>query len=180
MREEEIWKDIEGYEGYYMVSNMGNVKSVERTARIGNGYRTVHERILKPRKNNDGYPYVNLCKDGNVKTCTIHRLVAQAFIPNPQSLPQVNHIDENKENNHVDNLEFCDIVYNCNYGTRNQKISKPVIAIDKVTGLIVEFASVHEAERKLGIAHQNICACLKGRCKSCGGFQWYYTNADTE
>lgn len=178
MREE--WRDIENYKGLYQVSNMGNVKSLERTVwNSGKGcYKTVHERILKPRKNRCGYPYVNLCKDGNVKTYTIHRLVAQAFMPNPQSLPQVNHIDENKENNHVDNLEWVTCKENINHGTRTAKTCKPIIAIHKITGLILEFQSIHEAERQMGIAHSSISACCRGKLKSVDGYTFFYADAD--
>lgn len=188
----EIWKDIEGYEGLYQVSNMGRVKSL-------NYHRTGKERILKLRKNRGGYLRVVLHKDGKGKDYYVHRLAANAFLENSKNLPQVNHIDQNKENNCINNLEFCSSKYNCNYGDRSErqaekmrgkkqseehvrkcaeKRSKPVIGIDKVTGLIVEFPSAKEAERQLGIANQSICACCKGRLKSTGGFYWYY--ADTE
>ena len=180
--EKEIWKDIEGYEGYYMVSNMGRVKSVERTARIGRGYRTVPERILKTCKTVKGYLYVYLYKDGKAKWYRIHRLVATAFCENPEGYTEVNHKDENKQNNCMENLEWCSRQYNNTYNGRAKKVaekqSKPVIAIEKRTGLIVEFASTHEAERKLGIAHQNICACLRGRYKTSGGFYWMYANVN--
>lgn len=185
MEEKEIWKDIEGFEGMYQVSNMGNVKSLKRTIwNSGKGcYRTVHERILKANKNNDGYLQVQLHQDGKRERYLVHRLVATAFLPNPDNLPQVNHIDENKENNCMDNLEWVTCKENANHGTRNKKISKPVIGIDMVTGLIVEFPSAKEAKSKLGIAQSHICHCLKGRQKSSGGFAWYYANnndADTE
>ena len=178
MREE--WRPVVGYEGLYEVSNMGKVKSLERMKWNGNGCYKIPERILKPKKDKGGYLQVNLSKDGKDKWCTVHRLVATAFLPNLDNLPQVNHIDENKENNCVQNLEWCSRSYNINYGTRNEKISKPILGIDRVTGLIVEFPSIREAERKLGIAPSNICACLKGRYKSCGGFYWMYADADTE
>ena len=178
---EEIWKDIVGFEGYYMVSNMGNVKSLN--------YRmTGKEGILKPSDNGTGYLQVILCKDGKSKHCYVHQLVATAFCENPYGYTEVNHKDEDKTNNCADNLEFCSRSYNCNYGTGNKRSSekqrndpnksKPVFGIDKVTGLIAEFASAHEAERKLGIAQSNITRCCKGKIKSVGGFYWYY--ADTE
>ena len=190
MREE--WRPVVGYEGLYEVSNMGRVKSVERTAWCGNGYRTVHERILRTRKNRYGYVIVNLYQEGKMKTCCIHRLVAESFIPNPDNLPDINHKDEDKTNNNVDNLEWCSRSYNNTYNGRakkagkkigkklrnHPKTSKPIIGIDKVTGLIVEFPSTHEASRQLGIGQNNICACCKGKLKSCGGFYWYYSNAD--
>lgn len=101
----EIYKDVEGYENLYQVSNMGNVKSL------------ISNKILKPAKNHNGYLYVCFSKQGKHKHHKIHRLVAQAFIDNPNSYPIINHRDENKTNNCVSNLEWCDHKYNINYGT---------------------------------------------------------------
>ena len=169
--EKEIWKDIEGYEGYYMVSNLGNVKSLNY-----NG--TDKEGILKPYDMGYDYLYVKLYKDGKKKWYRIHRLVATAFCENPHEFKEVNHIDEDRTNNCADNLEWCSREYNNNYGTRNQrvaeKLSKPVIAINKKTGLILEFSSAHEAERKTGIDPGNIIRCCKGKRNSAGGFYWMY------
>ena len=113
----EIWKDIKGYEGLYQVSNMGRVKSF-------NYKNTGKEGILNGSKNKRGYKIVHLCKNGKANHYLVHRLVAIVFIPNPNNYPEVNHIDENKTNNYVDNLEWCDGKYNLNYGTRNKRISK--------------------------------------------------------
>ena len=192
--EKEIWKDIEGYEGLYQISNMGRVKSL-------NYNNTGKEGILKTGKTAKGYLQVTLCKDGKKKGYRIHRLVATAFCENPMGYTDVNHIDQDKTNNKVENLEFCSRSYNCNYGTRNKriaekmrgrklpeehkkkvaekntnnpKLSKPVIAIDVRTGLIVEFASAHEAERETGINPSNIIKCCKGKANSAGGFYWMY------
>ena len=107
----EIWKNIEGYEGKYQVSNLGQVKSM-----IG------QEKVLHPKKHRNGHLQIGLHKDKKRKTMYIHRLVAQAFIPNPDNLPCVNHKDENPNNNNVDNLEWCTQKYNCNYGTRVDRI----------------------------------------------------------
>ena len=164
MKEE--WRDIEGFEGKYMASNTGKVKSL-------NYNKTGKEKIMKPQDNGDGYLFVQLCKDGKVKTCRINRLVAQAFLPNPNNLPEVNHKDENPKNNNVENLEWCSRQYNVDYS-----LSKAVIGIDKVSGLILEFPSVREAERQTDIASSNICACLKGRLKSTGGYYWHYAESE--
>ena len=174
----EEWRDIEGFEGKYQVSNMGRVKSL-------NYNHTGKERILKAGKSNIGYLQVDLCKDGKGKSYKIHRLVAQAFIPNPENYNEINHVDENKENNRVENLEWCDRSYNCNYGTRNKKsaekrrndlkMSKPVVGINKVSGLILEFPSAKEASRVTGVNQSSISACCKGkRYKSAGGYFWQY------
>ena len=112
---EEIWKDIQGYEGQYMVSNLGRVKSFKKNS---NG------NILKISDDGNGYKQISLYKNGKSKTWKIHRLVAIAFIPNPNDLPQVNHKDEDPSNNCVDNLEWCDGKYNSNYGNHNKKLSE--------------------------------------------------------
>ena len=169
----EIWKDIEGFEGYYQISNMGRVKSLERTVWNGRGYQKVPEKILEGGDNGYGYLKVELCKEGKVKTCRIHRLVAMAFIPNPNNLPEVNHKDKIRTNNKVENLEWCTSQYNVEYSQ-----GKAVIGINKVSGLILEFPSVREAERQTGIASSNICACLKGRLKSTGGYYWFYADSE--
>lgn len=105
---EEIWKDIKGYEGYYQVSNMGNVKSLERTVTKSDGVVQIRkERIMSKRESTDGYYIAKLNVNNNSKSIAIHRLVAQHFIPNPDNLPEVNHIDTNRKNNRVDNLEWC-------------------------------------------------------------------------
>lgn len=161
--ENEIWKDIAGYEGKYQVSNRGRVKSL-------NYNRTGQERILKVGNVGNGYLGVILYKNGKIKRCKIHRLVTTAFIPNPDNLPEVNHKDKNKTNNCVDNLEWCTTQYNIDYSK-----SKQVIGIHKVTGLILEFSSTMEAERITNIPNGNISKCCKGRRKSAGGYIWMYT-----
>lgn len=117
----EIWKPIKDYEGLYQVSNLGRVKSLERIDSLGHKRK---EKIFKPRKDKYGYLRVSLWKDGKGKMVSIHRLVAIHFIPNPDNLPEVNHKDENKENNTLSNLEWCDRKYNNNYGTRIQRFSE--------------------------------------------------------
>ena len=110
----EIWKDIEGYAGLYQVSNLGRVKSLKVS-------KIKSERIRKSYQQSSGYISIVLCKNGKVTNHKIHRLVANAFIDNPDNLPEINHKDEDKTNNCVDNLEWCDSSYNKNYGTRTEK-----------------------------------------------------------
>ena len=145
MNENEVWKDVIGYEGLYKVSDRGNVFSVER--RDSNG-RKCGGRILKPLYRTDGYLDVRLCKNGKPKGKKIHRLVAETFIPNPNGFPEVNHKDEIKTNNELSNLEWCDARYNSNYGSRNERLSKKVRAVNVENGEVLTFNSVSEAERK--------------------------------
>ena len=118
---QEIWKDIVGYEGFYQISNFGNVKSLSRKCGTKSKKYTCQERILKKRET-CGYYSVMLYKDGKTKQLKCSRLVAQAFIPNPNNLPCVNHKDENKHNDIVSNLEWCTVKYNSNYGLVKEKI----------------------------------------------------------
>ena len=143
---QEIWMDIKEYEGMYQISNLGRVKSLPRKG-------STTERILKPNKDTKGYNRVILTKNNSTKTFKIHRLVAEYFIPNPDNLPQVNHIDEVKDNNIVTNLEWCDTKYNCNYGHRNDSMKKRVRCIE--TG--VEFDSINEAAKYAGLKN---CTCI--------------------
>ena len=176
---EEIWRDIKGYEGLYQVSNTGKVKSL-------NYRRTGKERILKTRKDRYGYLLVNLYKDAKMGTYTVHRLVANAFLDNPENLPEVNHIDQDKTNNIASNLEYCSSSYNCNYGTRNQRMGeskkKPVYSIDKESGLFTYWESAKEAGEVLGINPSSIARCCKGSkyYNSAGGFYWHYASESEE
>lgn len=146
MTESEIWKDIVGFEGFYKVSNRGNVYSVERK-----NARGVNRggRILKPRYDKDGYLRVTLCKNGKQKTRFIHRLVASAFVPNQNGYPEINHRDENKVNNYAKNLEWCTREHNMNHGTQKERASqtrfKKVKAINIKTGEVLTFNSAKEA-----------------------------------
>lgn len=117
----EIFKDIEGYENLYQVSNLGNVKSL-------NYKHTGKEKILTPDKDRYGYFKVVLHKQGKRKKFFVHRLVAQAFLPNSQNLEQVNHKNEIKTDNRVQNLEFCTPKYNANYGTRNKRVAEKKVS----------------------------------------------------
>lgn len=184
---EEIWKDIAGYEGYYQVSNLGRVRSLDRyVATVGNksGQRLVRGRIIKQtaRYTNDvlGYYCVNLSKKGTDKLYTVHRLVATAFIPNPDNLPCVNHKDECKFNNRSDNLEWCTIGYNNSYGTArersSQKTRMPVLKFDLSGNKICRYDSLKDAANIEGISKGNIanvCVNRNGK-KSLNGFIFMY------
>lgn len=172
----EEWKDIQGYEGKYQVSNYGRVKSLARYRKNnGNSQSFQGERILKQSVNNKGYCVVELCRDAKRKRHTVHRLVASAFISNDENKEQVNHKDENKQNNHVDNLEWCTCKENINHGSHNEKMAKtkgtPVIANDE-TGTEIEFYSLAEAERQTGVSQGNISRCLNGERGQAGGMYW--------
>ena len=162
----EYWKPVVGYEGLYEVSNWGRVKSLK----FGK------EKILKPIIRH-GYYFVGLSKNGIVKSYSVHRLVAQVFIPNPNNLPCVNHKDENKQNNVVSNLEWCTHEYNNSYGTRSKRVaekqSKPVLQYDLEGNLIKEWVSINECGRN-GFNQGGICKCCNGKQKIYKGFIWKY------
>lgn len=178
----EIWKDIEGYEGLYMVSSLGRVKRLESK-------KCKHDRIITPQ-NNNGYFRVTLSKYGKVLQYRLHRLVAEAFIPNPNNYPVVNHKDENKQNNMIwvnedgsidynkSNLEWCTQQYNCNYGGRTEKIitklSKPVLQYNKEGKLLNEWRGTNEAAKKLNLNSRGINTCCLGKIKTSGGYIWKY------
>ena len=186
MTENEVWKDVKDYEGLYQVSDRGNVRSVARKDSIG---RKCGERVLKPIPHTGGYLRVQLCKNGVKKSKMIHRLVLEAFVENPNNLPEVNHKDENPSNNELSNLEWCDAGYNSNYGTRTEKIalalSKKVRAVNIENGEVVRFKSIEEAGRK-GYASGNVSLACRGLYKTdtgrlmggdgrtYRGHKWYY------
>lgn len=178
--EKEIWKDIKGYEDDYMISSYGRVRSVDRMKTLSNGVKRLHKgRILKPKKDKYGYLICSLSKNSKLKSFTVHRLVAEAFIQNPDNFPIINHKDENPTNNFASNLEWCDFKYNSNYGTaiqrRAEKRSKTVLQIDKETGqVIAEYPSTQEAARKLNICQSTISECCNGKRNTAGGFKWQY------
>ena len=152
-------KDIKNYEGIYGITSCGKVWSYKR------------KKFLKPTDNGSGYLIVQLCKNGEVKTYSLHRLVAQAYLPNPENLPQVNHRDENKTNNCLQNLEWCDAKYNANYGTRNETIKKPILQFTLDGEFVREWSSATDVGKTVNVG---ICNCLKGRKKSAYGYIWEY------
>lgn len=171
----ERWKDIEGYGGRYKISDRGRIKSYAQDTKSGK----IHDGFETKK----GYKSVCLYKDKTAKRIPVHRLVAQAFIPNPNNLPQVNHIDEDKHNNSVENLEWCDNDYNAHYGNHFKNIamanrccettSVKVYSVSK-DGSVEHFDSIGEAERQTGLSHCNIVRTLKGRTHHCGEREWYY------
>lgn len=172
----EEWRDVVGFEGLYQVSNLGNVK------RIKNGSGTQPGRILKPRINR-GYYRVNLSKNSHTTDKRIHRLVAQAFIPNPENKPEIDHIDGNVQNNNIDNLRWVtpkenmqnentkDVLINRKkrYGKENHS-SRPIICEELQT----LFWGANEAQRCTGIWQQSICKVLSGKRNTAGGLHWRY------
>ena len=157
-------KPIKGFEGLYEVDDLGNVYSVRRN------------KIMSPVIINSGYYTVKLSKNKILTRYLIHRLVAQAFLDNPDNLPCVNHKDEDKTNNSVDNLEWCTYQYNNSYNDKGKRISAtksiPVYQFDLTGNLIKEWKSMKEAGKSLGIDEANISAACSGKLKTYKGFIW--------
>lgn len=182
----EEWKYIDGFDNGYMVSNIGRVKTKEFTYTLYGKIQVKPEHILKTVVRKDGYCKVNLGGYRNQKTLNLHRLVATAFIPNPQNLPCINHKDENPTNNVADNLEWCSYKYNNNYGTFKEKhsmafknypkFSKPVVQMTIDGQDIQEFPSIAEAARSLGKNYVNIAEYLKepNKRNHAYGYKWRY------
>lgn len=155
-------KDIPGYEGLYAATEDGKIWSYKKNS------------FIDPNSSTHGYKQIQLWKNGKYKTFRWHRLIALTFIPNPNNLPEVNHKDENKFNNAVDNLEWCERNYNHNYGTRNERTAKnnmkKVICVE--TGEI--FESVSSAAASVNRCANTMSKHLKGGSKTCGGLHWEY------
>lgn len=189
----EEWRDIPGYEGLYQVSNTGHVKSLDR--KCGNNHIYKSRMITERVKNH--YLQVQLYKNSQMKNCNVHRLVALAFIPNPENKPTVNHIDENKLNNSVDNLEWATHKENTNYGTAPQRrvthrnyaaIRKKVIKTNKEHGncrpvnqydlegnFVAYYESMSDAGRSMGLSRTSgIYLVCNHKCKSYMGYKWEY------
>lgn len=165
--EKEIWKEIDGFPDYE-VSNLGRVCS----------FKKKYPRIMKPGKSSSGYLQVILYTGGKGVRKTIHRLVAEAFVPNPENKPEVNHIDEDKKNNVAENLEWVTRRENNNHGTRNRRDAetkrKAVVQYTTKGVFLAEYPSIKEAGRVTGINKSHICQVCRGKEKTAGGYLWLY------
>ena len=171
----EVWKDIAGFEGLYQVSSLGRIKSFRRSTK----FHGQSEHFLSPTITPNGYETVTLYTGPRGRhKFLVHRLVAQAFIPNPNHFEAVNHKDENKRNNCVDNLEWCTLAYNNSYGTA--RIRETLTKGTPIQQLTLEgyplaiYNSVSIAAQLLGLPKQGIKDCLSGKCQSSSGYIWKY------
>jgi len=179
---QEIWKDISGYEGIYQISNLGNVKSISYQGFI-------REHLMKPKSHHTGYKTVMLCKEGVQKNKSVHTLVAYAFIPNPQNKPYVNHIDGDKANNCVSNLEWVTAKENTGHAIKNNlrldsnmrgrkgnnsPLKKSVLQCDSSGNIIRKWECISAAARHFDCNPCTIVNCCAGRIKSCKGYIWKY------
>lgn len=187
----EIWKDVVGYEGYYQVSNLGRVKSLDRVITDKMGLmKNLKGFVKKLTLDAKGYVVVKLSMDGERTQYRVHRLVAEAFIPNKEKLPFINHKDEVKENNHVDNLEWCTCEYNNRYGTCPERTRNKIRELGRMKAVVQlslsgkkinEYESVSDASRETGVIRQNIRNAANGgfyvhgkwmRLHTAGGYKW--------
>lgn len=195
----EVWKDIKGYTGLYKVSNLGQVSRVIREKRGRGVHGFTKGGLLKQECCRNGYVRVALYLNGKSKHFLVHRLVGIAFIDNPNNLPEINHKDEIKNNNTVENLEWCTGKYNSNYGTGKiravenrdirkqvantdyqaiaEKTRKSVKQLDLDGTLIKIWKYQKQVTKQLGIRQGSISNCCIGRCHTAGGYKWEYNNA---
>lgn len=171
----ELWSPVKGYETLYAISNYGRVKSIARVVKRSTSPIKVRERILKCSLNK-GYKFVVFSRWGKLRTKYIHRLVAEAFVPNPNGFKIINHKDENKVNNIYTNLEWCSSSYNNSYNGAAVRRAilkrKPISQYDKDGVFIRNWAHAREAAEELGISKRAIYECCKGRSRTSGGFIW--------
>lgn len=173
----EVWKDINGYRGVYQVSNFGNIRSVDRLD--CNKRNRIAGRIIRPGEKGNGYLQVSLVNaEGVRKNHYVHRLVMETFIGKCPDNCEVNHIDEDKKNNNLSNLEYVTHKTNINYGTGiNRQVQRHKKAVEQysINGIfITEYSSTIEAERQTGIWHNNISKVCKNKAKTAGGYVWRY------
>ena len=167
---EEVWKPVVGYEGLYEVSNLGMVRS--------------RRCLLSQQTNNFGYKTVMLYKNGKPKRMTIHRIVANAFIPNPLNYSQINHIDENKENNCVSNLEWCtpstnNLKYHKNHPNLRRNGKRKGLRVQQLSfdgTLIKEWDNARQVFLKTGMSDWSVSQCCRGIWKTAYGYKWQYAN----
>lgn len=190
----EVWKDVPGFEGLYVASNTGGLirmpyRGAKRN-RWGNIIDfTMSERAVKPKPNNRGYLQVRLYKDSVCFNMLLHRVVAMAFIPNPQNLPQINHIDEDKTNNNISNLEWCTNMYNRHHGTGIERMAKnhdyskisarlsiPVLQIHSDGSVIKRWPSIASAAKHYHVNAVHITQTCKGTRKLAKGYRWQYAS----
>lgn len=164
---QEEWRDIPEFKGLYQASNLGRIRSLKTGI------------VMIPQINHKGYHRLLLMKAGKAYSRLIHRLVASAFIPNPMSLPQINHKDENKTNNNISNLEWCTNIYNHNYGTRNARVSvansRPVLSINK-HGYISLYPSALVASKLLGVNPASVTHACQSGIATLKGYKWRYAD----
>lgn len=175
----EIWKPVVGFEGLYEVSNLGNIKSL-------NYCRTGQKKILKCLRHISGYLQISLRKNNQSYKITIHKIVATAFVENPNNYTEINHKDEDKTNNSANNLEWCTHKDNCNYGSRTERTirtrnEKGSLSAERTVRqytldgkLVGEYRSQSEASRKFGIKASDISKCTHRKVKSVKGFVWRF------
>ena len=198
----EVWKDIAGYEGLYQVSNLGRVKSLPRELkRFTDRKCLAKERILTAHPNSKGYLRIQLKKDGKTEQRFLHRLVAEAFIPNPSNKGEVNHIDNAPTNNKAENLEWTTHKENMEwsskcgrydhlkeqrskYGKMNiskarKCVERKVCLIDENGNVIKEYSTLTDACKDYGLDGGGVCRCCQGKQKTCGGYRWRYYDKDT-
>lgn len=171
----EEWRPVVGYEGLYEVSDTGKIDRVN--------YRNSGKRYrMKPTVNREGYERLILYKDRKSKHILVHRIVAMAFIPNPNNYPQVNHKDEDKSNNDVTNIEWCSPKYNSNYGTRAkrrlEKMKKPIIQMTMDGDFVKKYDSIKHAVDAIGLKSSSISAACRGIKISAGGYKWRYEDEE--
>lgn len=168
----EEWKEVYAFDILFEVSNLGRIRTKYHGKQ---GYKKEY-RYIEPLDNGKGYLRINIKRNGNQKTVYIHRLVAEAFVPNPDGFVEINHKDENKKNNSADNLEWCTHLYNCHYGTRNERTgrahAKKIVCVE----LNKIYDSLREAAKDMDVGKTAISNCLKGRSKSCAGYSWRYAD----
>ena len=178
--EYEEWKDINGYEGLYQVSSFGRIKALAKYINHPTGSKSfIKEKILTGKTNKEGYCVVTLTKDKKAKSYLVHRLVAKAFIDNPNNYPVINHIWENqKSNNNKNNLEWCSVRYNNCYGSRLERIAqkqrKKVYQYNFNGELIKIWDGLRIIARELNVSESNVTKACKGRYKQLINYVWRY------